>query len=132
VRTYHEAMRTSLGLRRRLATDLDQVVRSLKAAPVPEAVARALEAELEAIGSASTTARVDDDASFRTVFPVTDLHRRIFAVQAAVWRARGLQGVVAWPAERWDMLSPTALPTAGDVTLDVSLMNNGRTKRGRN
>ncbi len=124
VGAYHEAMRINLGVRRRLAIDLDQVVRSLKAAPVPEAAARALEAELEAVRSASTRARVDDPASFRTVFPVSELHRRIFAVQAAVWRARGLRGVVAWPAQRWDMLSPTALPAPGDVTLDVSLMNN--------
>ena len=124
VRMYHEAMRTTLGLRRRVSSDLSQIDGALNGASVPEAVAHALEAEIKAVGSAAATARVDDDAPFRTVFPLTELHRRVFALQAVVWRARGLQGVVAWPAERWDMLSPTALPTPGDVTLEVTLMNN--------
>ncbi len=98
VRMYHEAMRTTLGLRRRLSSDLSQIDGALKAAPVPEAVAHALEARIKAVGSAIATARVDDDSPFRTVFPLTELHRRVFAVQAAVWRARGLQGVVVKPA----------------------------------
>ena len=68
--------------------------------------------------------RVDDPAAFRTVFPMNEPHRRIFAVQAAVWRARGLRGVVVWPADRWGMLGPTQPPARGDVALDVAMMNN--------
>ena len=67
-------------------------------------------AELGSVEAAIATVRVDDPAAFRTVFPMNEPHRRIFAVQAAVWRARGLRGVVVWPADRWGMLGPTQPP----------------------
>ncbi|MGC8640156.1 MAG: discoidin domain-containing protein [Isosphaeraceae bacterium] len=124
VRSYHETMRTTLGVRRRVAADCAEVVAALKGTKVPEQLRRTLRKELEAIEAANASARVDDPATFRTVLPMTDLHRRLFAVQAAVWRARGHKGVVVWPADRWGMLSPTQPPCPGDVSLSVAMMSN--------
>jgi len=61
---------------------------------------------------------------FRTVFPIVPLHGRIFEIQAALWRASGLSGLLVWQKNRWDMLSPTELPRPGPVALDVQMMRN--------
>jgi hypothetical protein len=124
VHGYLETMRTSLGVRRRIAADCAEVAMELQTTPAPASLARSLLAQLDVVRAASATARVNDSAAFRTVFPMTDLHRVVFAVQAAVWRARGLQGVVVWPADQWGMLSPTQPPVSGDVALSLAMMNN--------
>lgn len=124
VRSYHETMRVTLGVRRRIAADGAQVAAEWAKAPAPEQQAATLRDELNAINTANATTRVDDAASFRTVFPMSELHRRVFNLQGAVWRARGLEGIIVWPADRWGMLSPTAPPCPGEVTLSVAMMRN--------
>ena len=55
---------------------------------------------------------------FKTIFPINGLHKRIFSVQGAIWRKKGLRQLVAWQKNRWDMLSPTEQPKGDGAEID--------------
>ena len=65
---------------------------------------------------------------FRAVLPMVPLEREIFALQAAVWRARGKPPLRVWTGHRWDPLAPSAEPAAKAAapTLVVHAMQNER------
>ncbi|MBF0595392.1 MAG: dockerin type I repeat-containing protein [Candidatus Omnitrophica bacterium] len=111
-------------LKRRLRTDLVAVTNEMNAANLPSVVTVPLQGELAAVNRLIPAARIDSLSKFTTVFPINDLHRRIFAVQAAVWQAMGFNGLVPWKAGRWDMLSPTQPPGQGVPDINVALMSN--------
>lgn len=108
------------GVRRRLRLDLAEVRSQAVAcdrAAVWEKTFQQIEAEIADLN-------FDPGPDFRTVLPLNDLHRRIFAIQAELWRSQGMSGLVVWPKNRWDPLSPTERPDAGDVAVDVEMMSN--------
>jgi hypothetical protein len=113
---------TEAGLKRRLRNDLSSVTGEL--AGLSENVARPLQTELDAIAAAIPSVTIASQETFSTVFPINDLHRRLFAVQAAAWRAKGLCGIVFWQSNRWDRISPTDIPTPGKPAVDVAMMSN--------
>jgi hypothetical protein len=116
--------RVATALRRRLSADLAAVRGALDAAKLAADARRPLDGELAAIEKAIPAAEPGPMPDFRTVFPIGDLHRRTFAVQAAAWRAAGLRGLVVWAKDRWDPLSPTERPAPGGASLDVPMMRN--------
>lgn len=61
---------------------------------------------------------------FTTVFPMNDLHRKIFLVQAGVWRAMGYKSITIWQKNRWDMIRPTELPSSDAARIEVAMMRN--------
>lgn len=83
-----------------------------------------MESELAAIEKAIPDLQVAVSDDFRTVFPLNDLHRRIFAVQAAIWRSSISNSIVVWQKHRWDMLSPTEPPRPGKAKVAVAMMRN--------
>ena len=105
----------TVGVRRRLRADLSAVAEAAKAAKLPSA-------ELSAVAKQIDRVKVDAVDELRTVLPLNELHRRIFAVQAAVWRTRFAGPLVVWRKNRWDMLSPTEPPRTGGARLDVAMM----------
>ncbi len=108
------------GLRRRLRMDLGEV-RKLAEEVGQDARWRSEFERLEKEIGARKFVAADD---FRTVFPMGDLHSRIFEIQAELWRAKGLSGVTIWQKNRWDMLSPTELPEVTEVEVGVEMMQN--------
>ena len=108
------------GVRRRLGNDLATVRQELKSI----SISGELERELAAIEKEITKLQVDASEDFRTVFPINPLHKRIFSVQAAIWREKGIKPVVVWQKNRWDMLSPTEIPRGGAAKIDVAMMSN--------
>lgn len=97
-------------VRRRLRDDMQTIFDSLGQAPPPELV--------RAVAAVDVPPRDD----FRTVFPLNDLHRRIYRHQARAWRQAGLKGVVLWQTNPWDMLSPTQPPRTGGAKIDLAMM----------
>ncbi|MGA2246781.1 MAG: hypothetical protein ABSH48_17455 [Verrucomicrobiota bacterium] len=112
---------TEAGLKRRLQIDLSAVRSELGG--LDENAKRPLETELASIAAAIPSVDVASPETFTTVFPINDLHRRIFAVQAAEWRAKGLRGITLWQSDRWGMISPTGIPIPGNPELDVPMIS---------
>lgn len=117
-------LRMETCLERRLRNDLSTVAGELAAAGLSKTASQTLRTELDSIAAAIPSVTIPSPETFTTVFPINDLHRRIFAAQAAVWRANGLSGIVLWQSNRWDMLSPTGIPVPGNPVVDVSMMSN--------
>ena len=61
---------------------------------------------------------------FRAVLPICDLHRRIFQVQAALWRARGAPPLRVWHSHRWDPLGPLEEPRGAEPSLRIVMARN--------
>ena len=113
-------------IRRRLRNDLAEVARGLPSGTRGQAASLTLATELAAVAQAIPALDVGPLDMLTTVFPLNEVHRRIFALQAGAWRVAGLAGVIEWPANRWDVLSPTATPapTPSVAAVDVDMMNN--------
>jgi hypothetical protein len=121
---FFKSKRIEACLRRRLSIDLSAVAEELASSVVNQALSRSLRSELDSITGAIPFIAVDSPDTFTTVFPINELHRRIFAVQAGAWRAKGLTGIVIWQSNRWDMLSPTGIPIPGNPVLSIPMMSN--------
>ncbi|MBT3379302.1 MAG: hypothetical protein HN742_43110 [Lentisphaerae bacterium] len=65
-------------------------------------------------------------AGFRAVLPMTDLERRVFQLQAAVWRAAEKPALRLWSNHRWDPLAPSAEPAEDSPfpAVNVHMMRN--------
>jgi hypothetical protein len=107
-------------IKRRLRNDIAAVRKALQNTPE----AAGLEKELDAIEGEIPHVKQVQTRKFRTIFPLNDLHKRVFSVQGAIWRKKGLRRLVAWQKNRWDMLSPTERPTGDGVQIDVGMMRN--------
>ena len=107
---------------RRIALDAQDVQRQVaEESAIEPAKKKQLQAELTAI--------VAEAPSMPTVnsllLPLNDLHRRVFAVQAELWRARGFAGLTAWTtASPWDALTPTQMPNREPAGIAVTMMQN--------
>ncbi len=80
----------------------------------------ALQSEAEALH----WPQAGDPTQFRTILPLNSLHRQVFRAQAALWRARRDEGLVAWQTPRWDSISVHEAPGISLPSIDVTLMQN--------
>jgi len=117
-------MQVTWGVRRRLRTDAAAVREQLSKAKVSDASRKRLAAELDDVAEKTKTVTVDRIHNFKTIFPLNDLHRRIYAVQGEIWRGDGPGSAVVWQKNRWAMLSPTEPPRKGPLGLDVHMMRS--------
>ena len=111
-------MAVTNGVHRRLRDDLAAVRAALDDVKRTDQFAD----ELVAIEHAISSVTIDDPAHFRAIMPFNDLHRRIFALQAAAWRATGMDGLHLWQTHRWDPLSPTQRPGQAGASIDLTIM----------
>jgi hypothetical protein len=112
-------------LRTRLHIDSQRVNQEITAANLATNIADPLRASLTAIDlQIPTITSIASPTTFTTIFPINDLHRQIFAVQAGLWRALGLPNIVAWKSGRYDPLSPTEVPTQNTAEMNVAMMSN--------
>lgn len=115
LRLHKEAVMT-LHVRQRLTDDLTAIREAVKNQAGLE--------ELAAIEKLIPQVEAPAPEDFRSILPLNDLHKRIFAVQASAWRANGLKPFVVWQKNCWDMLSPTEPPQTGGAKIDVVMMKN--------
>jgi hypothetical protein len=108
------------GLRQRLQSDLAAVRKELKTVPAQQDLEVSCAAIEGDIAKLPTTLPI----TLTTEFPENSLHERIFAVQAAVWRAKGLKAITLWQKNPWDMVSPTELPGSDGTKVAVQMMRN--------
>lgn len=118
------------GIQWRLRFDLDAAREAIaEIADLPAERREALIAAAAQIGAEIADMSQEVPADFTTVLPFSELHARIYALNAPVLRARGLtRPLYVWEANRWDPLEPTGAPTleqAGAPTrLEVRMMRN--------
>ena len=116
----HKQALMTLHVRQRLRDDLKAVRGMLKNAAGKEQ----LERELAGIEQLIPGVQAPPLEGFRAILPLNDLHKRIFAVQASVWRASGIKPLAEWQKNCWDMLSPTEPPLFGGAKVDLIMMKN--------
>ena len=82
-----------------------------------------LRKDAEAVGASdevsariSTVFADDFKPDFKTVLPLNDIHRAIFAENAKRLRKSGIEKPAFWVGERWDDLSPVAMPPTGSMS----------------
>jgi hypothetical protein len=120
-----EMMVTSC-LRRRLSADLAAVTEAFQAARLDDPFRVVFRKMLDAtaLEIPKAEAGMGTTGKFSTVFPVNDLHREIFLLQADLWNRMGHKGLVVWQKDRWDPLSPTEPPRGGGAGIGVAMMQN--------
>jgi len=117
---FYRKMAVTRGARRRLRLDLAEV-RNL--AKESNQISK-WEKEFQDLEREISGFHFNPPHDFRTVFPINDLHRRIFMIQANLWRARGLSELIVWQKNRWDMVGPTEFPQSEAVAVDMKIMQN--------
>jgi hypothetical protein len=116
--------RPTVALQHRLRSDLSEVMQGLSSTPDGDAQSVWVQAEMNSITEAIPRETIASTETFTTVFPINNLHRRIFAVQALGWRRKGLKGTVIWQTNRWEMVRPVTLPIPGYANLVIDMMGN--------
>jgi len=97
-------------IRHRLRTDLGDAREAIAEADLADAEQQERAAEADAIAAAIDAMPNAAPEDFATVLPLSDLHARIYALNAPVLRARGYEGLAAWAQDRYDPLAPTQAP----------------------
>ncbi|MEI8012928.1 MAG: LamG-like jellyroll fold domain-containing protein, partial [Candidatus Omnitrophota bacterium] len=121
---YSKSLVSLTKLRIRLWNDLIMIREQVNVSTLSESSKTMLRNELMAVSASIPSVEIAALDAFSTIFPINDLHRRIFAVQAALWQAQGLSPVTVWPFFRWDNLTPFLTPQPAAVNLSMSMMSN--------
>ena len=111
-------------VRQQIRRDLQQVRDGVAAVP---ATRRAdLAARLEQLEQGIPALPPIDMEGYRAVLPLTELHREVFRLQAAVWRLQNKPTLRVWTKHRWDPLEPAEEPQPGipKPAVAVHMMNN--------
>jgi len=124
IKSFCRHMQVTWGVRRRLRADAAAVRRQLDNSTMTDESRKTLTAVLVDVDKRIKTLKVENIERFRTILPLNDLHRRIFGVQAAIWRTGRSGSAIVWQKNRWDMLSPTEPPSAGKPSVDLAMMRN--------
>jgi hypothetical protein len=125
VPTYFKSAIVPTKLRTRLAIDSQRIKQAITTANLAANISDPLHASLDAINQQlPSLTTIASPTTFKTIFPINDMHRQIFAVQAGLWRALGLTDIVAWKSGRYDPLSPTEVPTQNTAEMNVAMMSN--------
>jgi len=97
----------------RMRADLTNARKAIAATDMPDADRAALSARADAISATIEALPPGIPEGFQTILPFSDLHASVYALNAAVLRARGFGPLTAWaPKSRWNQLAPTEAPGA--------------------
>ncbi len=95
-------------------------------AATPASERTQLEARADALEAAIDEMPPIELEGFRAVLPLSEVERRIFELQAEVWRAQGKDRIRLWQKHRWDPLGPGDEPRGDEAPagLRVEMMRN--------
>ncbi len=103
-------LQVTSGIQRRLAADRQQISAAIdQLATENSSLAAELRDRLERVSGRLTTEGVNLSES-GTRLPLNAAHAELLAIQASIWKGRGCEAVVAWPANPWDPLDLHATP----------------------
>ncbi len=115
----------NVNLRRRLEKDLEVVRCELaQQVYVEDVVDRATE-RIKFLEREIAQLPKVDARNFQGIFPINEVHARIYAALGKLRQASGRSAIVAWSANPWDYLAPTQLPDRpSPAKISVALMKN--------
>jgi hypothetical protein len=112
----------------RLRTDLEAVREAIRGADLEGNYQNKLMARADDLAKEIEGLPQEVPGDFRTVLPFSDLHARIYALNAPILRSRGLLSFNVWCGNRWDPLGPMEVPdideTVGKPSLEIHAMRN--------
>lgn len=119
---------TDQGIARRIRQDIFDLMREITKSNILQDEKESLIAELRDIEPRIKSIPRQIEPSFRAIMPLNSLHKEVYRVNAKYAKAKGLEGVMVWKNNRWDMLLPTALPDTKDIDnntkLEMAMMQN--------
>ena len=112
------------GVLTRLRSDLATVREAIVRSGLPATEKAALLRRADLLSPQVEKLPSEIPADFKTILPYNEVHARIFALNAALLRGRGLAPLTAWAGSRWDMLSPIDAPEKPGPAprIDVQMM----------
>jgi len=111
------------GAVRRYLSDMHAILEKAEGLPVSQEVRDEILCEWDSAWQLIREFRPGDD--FRAVLPLDAVHRRIFSVQARLWRIQGMPELVVWQSPTWDFLDHLADPPGQPAAaIAVDLMRN--------
>jgi len=114
-----------LAVERRLSEDVKAIRAAVKAADLPAAQGNRIIEKLDAVEREIGRLPHSYGEEFRAVLPLNALHRRIFRIQAELWRAMNRPPLCVWKSDLWSPLSPTEPPPARtSPAVEVVMMRN--------
>jgi len=117
-------------VRRRIDADLEQARLAVINAALPTGLRNRLMAESDRLQQAISELPKYQAKGLRAVFPLNDVHARVYGLHGSVRKAQGRAPLVAWQANPWDFLQPVDLPPEPPAPrIDVAAMR-GETRAG--
>lgn len=83
--------------------------------------------ELTLLEESFSNITYDAGSDFKAIVPLNRIHTQVFKINAKFRKAQGFEEIIIWKNNRWDMLSPTALPPDDGnkiPELDIVMMLN--------
>ena len=108
----------------RWSRDAAQLEHNVQKAVLPDKRRTELLQQLRGLQPSRDSEPVPHSADFRAILPVDALHARLFALNAALWRAQGAAELRVWSAHRWDPLPPLAQPQGDTPSIEMSMAQN--------
>jgi hypothetical protein len=117
---------TNAGIQNRLHADLAAVRARLAASRLTQGRRTALAAQLDAAEKAIPNLPDADPDTFRTIFPINNVHAEILAVNGALLRYGGLPVLSVWKTGRYDSFSLLDIPknTTIPAVVSIDMMGN--------
>jgi len=116
------ARATSAGVRKRVLGDIADMRKRIAETDLPASEKDRAISTLDSLATEATTLEVTDEKAFRCILPLNAVHAKVYAVNAAVLRSKGVEGLTAWHTCRWDPFGPLDAPMADPPDLAVGLM----------
>lgn len=116
--TTHFLMKKAIS--RRLERDLEAVRDTIGELQNRQTIEKRLNAIKKEIQTVTDTIPKD----FKTIFPINNLHQRIFETQASIWSAKGFNLITLWQKNRWDMVAPSELINTAAPRVVVKMMQD--------
>lgn len=114
-------------IQRRLREDSQAVREAVTLAPLSAQTKRSIADSLHAVDTELATATFKVPADARCTLPLNPLHERVFAAQAALWRAQSAKPLMLWASNPWDplpLIGPLPAVNSEPVRLNVTMMQN--------
>jgi hypothetical protein len=117
-------------VKRRIGYDLEAARAAVLAAGLEAPVLATLTAEIAAIEKGIGEIPQLEAGGFRSVFPLNDLHARVYGLYGALRTAKGTPPLTAWGANPWDFLQPAELPEKAPAPAVRIVAMRGETRAG--